>query len=417
MHMIMLSTDELTKGMATTDVTESTHTTIDHKTPDTTADHKSLKSKDALMEKSPTDAIMDKSPTDVTSERSPKSTGTVTDKLPKSTDTVTDHNSPKSTNTTANKKTSSEDQKAPPNKGIIQDPAFVEMSASKISSLLVSLRPYFISQSDLSCCTSPTGSTIPTSNITGAFGTNATVKWFSTDCSLQEFNLDFSGENKAKYGQYLSMCAALSKLRHPNIQQLLGFVSQEEDDTKPSTSIVAELVDLTLTKLLADCTPDDLQASIHISIAYDVTKGVSYLHSSKMLHLLIRSDCVLVTRGYLAKLCDIPDSQLYQYGIMAQSEPVNVNYLPPDKTHSTACDTFSIGVLTLQIITHATPSPVPINDEFLTEIQRRQSQIDLVHSSHPLLTLILNCLANKPDDRPADKEICSILETALKSQD
>jgi len=401
--MIVLSPDELTKKEMIK--TQKTDCTIDHVTSantDTTADH--TKSTDVMMDKPP----------DATMEKSPKTTDTITDKLPGSIVAVADYDSPKSTDTTMNEKRSSEDQKPPPNKTVMQDLIVVEMSASKISSLLVSLRPYLISQSDLSCCTSPTGSTV---RPTGTFGTNTTVKWFSTDCSLQEFSLDFSGENKVKYGQYLSMCATLSKLRHPNIQQLLGFVSQEEDDTKPSTSIVAELVDLTLTKLLADHTPDDLQTSTHISIAYDVAKGVSYLHSSNMLHLLIRSDCVLVTRGYLAKLCDIADSQLYQYGMNTPSEPVNANYLPPDTTHSTACDTFSIGVLILQIITHAAPSPIPISDEFQTEIQRRQAQVDLVHSSHPLLTLILNCLANKPDDRPADKEICSILETSLKSQD
>ena len=255
----------------------------------------------------------------------------------------------------------------------------------------------------------------PTGTKKGAFGTIVTIKWFSTDCSLQEFNLDFSGENKMKYKQYLTVCAMLTKLRHPNIQQLLGFVS--EDDTKPSASIVAELVDLTLTKLLADRKPDDLEASTHISIAYDVAKGVSYLHSLKMTHLLIRSDCVLVTKGYLAKLCDIAESQLYQQGIISLSEPVNANYLPPDTTCSSACDTFSIGVLILQIITHTAPNPTPVDEKFLTEIKRRQSQIDLVHSSHPLLILILNCIANKPDDRPTDKEICSFFETALKSQD
>ena len=325
------------------------------------------------------------------------------DKPFKRTDATMDIKPSNSTATTAGHKPSESTNMT------MQGPATTEISTEQNSSLLVSLRPYLISQSDINCCMSPTGTK------KGAFGTIVTIKWFSTDCSLQEFNLDFSGENKMKYKQYLTVCAMLTKLRHPNIQQLLGFVS--EDDTKPSASIVAELVDLTLTKLLADRKPDDLEASTHISIAYDVAKGVSYLHSLKMTHLLIRSDCVLVTKGYLAKLCDIAESQLYQQGIISLSEPVNANYLPPDTTCSSACDTFSIGVLILQIITHTAPNPTPVDEKFLTEIKRRQSQIDLVHSSHPLLILILNCIANKPDDRPTDKEICSFFETALKSQD
>ena len=261
---------------------------------------------------------------------------------------------------------------------------------------------------------------IPRSDLTKSEGTTV-VKWFNSDCSLQEFNLDFTTpEGKRKFGKYLSVCATLSKLRHPNIQQLWGFVSQEEDSTKPSASIVTEMLDLTLTELLTNHKCNEIQTATHISICYDVAKAVSYLHSSQVSHLFIRSDCILLTRDYRAKLGDIALSLLYKCGLNNEIKMIN-NYLPPDGmlpgASGAKVDSFSTGVLFLQIITHVAPNPVPSDELYRTEIQRRQDHIDLVHSSHPLLTLIITCLSNKPEDRPTDEEMCSILESSMRTQD
>ena len=289
------------------------------------------------------------------------------------------------------------------------DTSEAEASPEEITKLLVLVRPFVIPKSDITSITN------------SGFGTTTIVKWYNTDCSLQEFDLDFSKpESNRRFGKYLSICITLSKLRHPNIQQLLGFVSQEEDNTEPSASIISESMDLTLTKLLTDHNCDEIQTTTHISICYDVAKAVYYLHSSKLSHMLIRSDCVLLTRSYCAKLCDIASSLLYQSGLNSEMEMVNANYLPPDDTSlGASCakiDTFSVGVLFLQTITHVAPNPAPNDEKNLTEIERRQDHIDLVYSSHPLLTLIIACLSNKPDDRPTDKEMCSVFEAALNTQ-
>lgn len=291
------------------------------------------------------------------------------------------------------------------------DSSEVEVSPEEMTKLTL-LTPYLIPSSDLTCITNSEG-----------FGTTNVVKWYNTtDCSLQEFNLDFTKpEGRRKFGRYLSACATLARLRHPNLQQLLGFVSQEGDSTKPSASVVTELLDLTLTKLLANHKCNELKTSTHVSICYDVAKAVNYLHLSKLSHLLIRSDCVLLTRDYHAKLSDIASSLLYQSGLNNEVKMINANYLPPDGmlpgANDAKIDTFSIGVLFLQTITHVTPDPVAINETHRTEIECRQDHIDLVHSSHPLLTLIIACLSNKPDDRPTDEEICSVLEASLTMQD
>ena len=286
----------------------------------------------------------------------------------------------------------------------------VEPSPEEMARLLVLVRSLLIPRSNLTFITNSSPAT-------------TVVKWHNADCSLHEFNLNFSKpEDQGKFGKYLSVCIALSKLRHPNIQQILGYVSQEEEMTKPSPSIVTELLDLTLTKFLTDHKRNEIQTTTHINICYDVARAVSYLHSSKVLHLLIRSDCVLVTRDHHAKLCDITASLLYQCGLNPEAKMVNANYLPPDdemppSTSGSKIDIFSTGVLFLQTITHTAPNPVAIDETARTEIERRQDHIDMVHSSHPLLTLIISCISNKPDDRPTDEEMCTFLEASLSAQD
>ena len=309
---------------------------------------------------------------------------------------------------TVDKKT---DTKVAPSIDQENDMFEVEVSTEEIIEHLTLVRQYLIPRSDFTCITNSED-----------FGTTNVVKWCNSDCSLQEFNLDFTKpEDKRKFGKYLSTCATLSKLRHPNIQQLWGFVSQEEESTKPSASIITEILDLTLTELLTNHKYNEIQTATHISICYDVAKAVSYLHSSKVSHLLIRSDCILLTRDYRAKLGDIASSLLYQSGLNNEIKMINENYLPPDGklpgASGTKIDTFSTGVLFLQIVTHVAPNPVPTDETYCTEIQRRQDHIDLVHSSHPLFTLIITCLSNKPEDRPTDEEMCSILETSMSTQD
>ena len=287
----------------------------------------------------------------------------------------------------------------------------VEGFPEELAEHLTFVRPYLIQRSDLTCTENPEG-----------FGTATVVKWFNSDCFLEEFNLDFATpEGKRKFGKYLSICATLSKLRHPNIQQLWGFVSQEKESTKPSSSIVTETLDLTLTELLTNHKCNEIQTTSHIRICYDVARAVSFLHSSKVSHLLIRSDCVLLTRDYHAKLSDVASSLLYQCGLNNSMKMINANYLPPEGmlpgASGTKIDIFSTGVLFLQIITHVAPNPVPVDATHRTEIQRRQDHIDLVHSSHSLLTLIITCLSGKPVDRPTDEEICNFLETLMSTQD
>ena len=89
-------------------------------------------------------------------------------------------------------------------------------------------------------------------------------------------------------------------------------------------------------------------------------------------------------------------------------------------------DTFSFGVLDIQIITRQFPDPGPRNKKVrdphfpvgeiqipVPENERRMSHINLINPIHPLLPIATACLSYNEEDRPSAQELCQWL-AALK---
>ena len=111
--------------------------------------------------------------------------------------------------------------------------------------------------------------------------------------------------------------------------------------------------------------------------------------------------------------------------------PGTLAYMSPEAlddppVYTKMIDTFSFGVLDVQIITRQFPDPGPrmkkIRDPRfpLGEIQvpvsdceRRKSHIDLINPTHPILPIATNCLNYREKDRPSAQELCHQL-AALK---
>ena len=91
-------------------------------------------------------------------------------------------------------------------------------------------------------------------------------------------------------------------------------------------------------------------------------------------------------------------------------------------------DSFSLGVLCVQIMTRQFPDPrnrVTIVEESrfptgtievpIPETKRRQSHIDLIDPAHPLLPVALNCLKDRDRERPSCHELCGHMSTLKAS--
>ena len=97
--------------------------------------------------------------------------------------------------------------------------------------------------------------------------------------------------------------------------------------------------------------------------------------------------------------------------------------IPPH--YSSKLDCFSLGVLTIQIITRNFPAPGDAHQSIedpsrfllvqVREVERRKKDIDLVEHDHPLLPIALDCIKDRDKERPSADEVCERL-VVLKSK-
>ena len=223
---------------------------------------------------------------------------------------------------------------------------------------------------------------------------------------------------------FFNECSKLSKIRHPNVIQLLGVTV---DTQTGLPAIVMELMHESLTRLLRRS--PSLPLSTEVNICHDVAKGLAYLHSAftpPIVHRDLSSNNILISQDYHAKVTDLgvskfEASSFFQRlgntpapGTMAYMAP-EVRKIPADC--SPAMDVFAFGVIVVQVRSHKFPNPSPEYEKTkfglpksVSEVDRRQKHIRSLDRNHPLRSIALDCLKNNPKGRPLAVDICAQLE-------
>ena len=218
----------------------------------------------------------------------------------------------------------------------------------------------------------------------------------------------------------------LFKLRHPNLLQYLGLC--RDPDTGLPVILMELMVD-NLTHYLK--TPGPIPYHVQVNICCDVAQALSFLHSSNIIHKNLCSNNVLLTNSDGAKVTDFGMATLAD--LNPQSIPLpstaiqdKLAYMPPEavKEHpiyTERMDSFSFGVIIVQILTRRLPSPgdrwkyngpgMPkdITCTPVTEVERRRDHIDLIDQDHSLLPIALDCLKDKAIERPSANQLCKRL--------
>ncbi len=223
-------------------------------------------------------------------------------------------------------------------------------------------------------------------------------------------------------------CDFLSKIRHPNIVLFLG-ISQD-----PATNLPVLLMELmedgNLTVFLEN--PDSsIPFRTEVSICHDIAQALSFLHSNNIIHRDLSSNNILMIGDKRAKVTDFGMAVLEDARRKRTVMPGTAAYMPPEvkgenPTPTAKTDVFSLGVLTVQVLTREFPKPaeVPLNhgtfnlwDTFTgteSETGKRQNHISLIDKDHPLKPLALNCLKDNYRTRPTASDLCQLLRDLLK---
>ena len=230
-------------------------------------------------------------------------------------------------------------------------------------------------------------------------------------------------------------CRVLSAIKHPHIVQYLGTYHDPESRLPV---LLMELMDESLTQFLKR-SRKPLPYHIEVNLCHDIVLALSYLHSNSIIHRDLSSNNVLLIAGSRAKVTDFGMVKLYDVNRSKALTPLTLCpgttvYMSPEAlgeppVYTDKLDSFSLGVLCVQIITRQFPDPgnrfkiVEINDPKIPsgtvqvsvpEIERRRSHINLIDSAHPLVPVALDCLKDRDRERPSCHKLCSRIST-LKS--
>ena len=225
-------------------------------------------------------------------------------------------------------------------------------------------------------------------------------------------------------------CEFLSGVRHPHIVQYLG-VSRDPESGLPV--LLMELLDGNLTNFLEQ-SQEPLPYHIQVSLCHDIALALAYLHSNGIIHRDLSSNNVLLIAGSRAKVTDFGMSKFTDTnprmtpltmcpGTMVYMSPEALKE-PPVYTKKLDC--FSLGVLTVQVITRQFPnpgarthtvidarSPTGRTEMPVLETERRKAHIDLIDPTQPILSIATDCLSYGEEDRPSAQQLCRRL-AALK---
>ena len=159
-------------------------------------------------------------------------------------------------------------------------------------------------------------------------------------------------------------CCVLSAIKHPHIIQYLGTYHDPESRLPV---LLMELMDQSLTRFLEQ-SHEPLPYHIEVNLCHDITLALSYLHSNGIIHRDLSSNNVLLIAGSRAKVTDFGMVKLFDVNHSTAHPtpltlcPGTMVYMSPEAlkdrpVYTDRLDSFSLGVLCIQIMTRQFPNP------------------------------------------------------------
>lgn len=251
----------------------------------------------------------------------------------------------------------------------------------------------------------------------GSFGTVHRADWRGSDVAVKVLMEQDVHDDRLK--EFLREVGIMKRLRHPNVVLFMGAVT-----ASPNLSIVTEYLSRgSLFRLLHKSSVRDLlDEKRRIRMAFDVAKGMNYLHRSSppIVHRDLKSPNLLVDKTWTVKVCDFGLSRFKANTFLSSRSGAGTpEWMAPevlrDEPSNEKSDVYSFGVVFWELITMQLPwtgmSPVQVVGAVGFQNRRLQIPKDL----HPDITAIIEaCWANDPKDRPSFANIMESLKEFLK---
>lgn len=234
-----------------------------------------------------------------------------------------------------------------------------------------------------------------------------TCKKTGEKVALKRFKFaNLSGSKLQLFQREVAVLAVLNKTEHPCLIKFIGAT-----DTPPYT-IVTEF--MPNKSLFWDCRKYHKMSPTQVTIAaYDIARGMQYLHSCQIVHRDLKSLNILLDENYKIRICDFGFAKLMDDDDTFKAHNAGtMQWMAPEilksSTHFTSkVDVYAYGILLTEILTGRRPYG---NIEDKKALSKRIIEEDLrpslLPTTPPLLKdLITQCWDKNPDVRPTFDEI------------
>nr|WIL59949.1 nodulation protein [Melilotus officinalis] len=267
----------------------------------------------------------------------------------------------------------------------------------------------------------------------GTFGTVHRGVYDTQDVAVKL--LDWGEEGQRTEAEVSSLRAAFiqevavwHKLDHPNVTKFIGATMgsaelQIQTDTgligMPSNVccvVVEYLAGGTLKSYLIKNRRRKLAFKVVIQLALDLARGLSYLHSQKIVHRDVKTENMLLDKTRTVKIADFgvarveasnPNDMTGETGTLGYMAPEVLNGNP----YNRKCDVYSFGICLWETYCCDMPYPDLSFSEITSAVVRQNLRPEIPRCCPSSLANVMRkCWDAIPDKRPEMDEVVSMME-------
>ncbi|KAG6430547.1 hypothetical protein SASPL_108617 [Salvia splendens] len=252
----------------------------------------------------------------------------------------------------------------------------------------------------------------------GSFGTVHRAEWNGCDVAVKILmEQDFHAE---RFKEFIREVAIMKRLRHPNIVLFMGAVTEP-----PNLSIVTEYLSRgSLYRLLhKPGAREVLDEKRRLSMAYDVAKGMNYLHKRNppVVHRDLKSPNLLVDKKYTVKVCDFGLSRLKANTFLSSKSAAGTpEWMAPevlrDEPSNEKSDVYSFGVILWELATLQQPWGNLKPAQVVAAVGFKGKRLEIPRDVNPEVAAIIEaCWAKESWKRPSFSSIMESLRPFIKN--
>ncbi|KAE8671538.1 Tesmin/TSO1-like CXC domain-containing protein, putative isoform 1 [Hibiscus syriacus] len=274
----------------------------------------------------------------------------------------------------------------------------------------------------------------------GTYGTVYRATYDNNDVAVKV--LDWSGggasETAAMRASFKQEVAVWHKLNHHNVTKFVGasmgtsnlkiplkYPSADGRNSLPSRAccvVVEYLPGGTLKQYLIRNRRKKLALKVVVQLALDLSRGLSYLHSKKIVHRDVKTENLLLDAHKNVKIADFGVARVEAWNPCEMTgETGTLGYMAPEvlngKPYNRKCDVYSFGICLWEIYCCDMPYPDLSFIEISSAVVRENLRPEIPRCCPSSLANIMRkCWDANPKNRPEMEEVVTMLEAVNTSK-